>query len=74
MKKPPIVLMIYHDITNIFLMPAHNYMDKINLLVRSSSLIFHSGDVAAILWSDNFQNLKIQVKMINIVMKFNTFI
>ena len=73
MKQPHIVLMIDNNITNIFFMPAHNYTNKSNLLGKSSSLIFHGGSVATIIWSDDLQNLKIQVRKIDIVMKFNSF-
>ena len=74
MKQPPIVLMIDHSITNIFLVPAHNYTNKSDILGKSSSLIFYSRIVATIIWSDDSQNLKIRVRTIDIVMKFNTFI
>ena len=66
--------MINHNTTNILLIPVHNYTDKINILVKFSSLIFHSGSVATIIWGDDSQNLKIQVRTIDIVMKFKTFI
>ena len=74
MKQPPIVLMIDNNTKKIFLMPAHNYRNNINLLEGYSSLIFHSGGVATILWSDDSQHLKIKVRTIDIVMKLNTFI
>ena len=74
MKQTPIVIVIDHNIRNIFPMPAHNYMDKSNILGKSSSLIFHSGGVATILWSDDSKKLKTQVIRIDIVMKFNSFI
>ena len=72
MKQPPIVLMIDNNTTNILLTPAHNYTNKINLLVKSSLLIFHSGSVSNILWSDDSQNLKIHMRTIDIVMKLNS--
>ena len=74
MKQTPILLMIDHNITKTFLMLAHNYTNKSNLLGKPSSLIFHSGSVATIIWRDYSQNLKIQAKTIDIVMKFNTSI
>ena len=74
MKKPPIMTMIDNNITNILLMPAHNYTNKSNILGESSLLIFHSGSVATIIWSDDSQNLNIQVRTIHIVIKFNIFI
>ena len=74
MKQPSIVLMVDHNIINIILMPAHNYTNKSNILGESSLLIFHSGSVATIIWSDDSQNLNIQVRTIHIVIKFNIFI
>ena len=65
--------MIDHNITNVFLVPAHNYTNKINILAKYSSLLFHSGSVANILWSDDSQNWKIRVRTIDIVMEFNSF-
>ena len=55
-------------------MPAHNYTNKINILEKPSSMIFNSDSVVTILWSDDLQNLKIQMRMIIIVKKFNSFI
>ena len=74
MKKPPIVLMIEHSI-KIFSSCLHIIIQiKVYILVKPSLLIFHSGSVATIIWSDDLQNLKIQVRMIDIVMKFKIFI
>ena len=74
MKQHPIVLIIDNNTTKIFLMPAHNYKNESNPLEKFSTLIFHSDSPATIIWSDDFQNLKIQVRAIDIVTKFNSFI
>ena len=73
MKQLPIVLMVEHNIKNILLMSEHNYTDKSNLLGKQSLLIYHSGSIATILWSDDWKKLKIKVRTIDIVMKFNSF-
>ena len=73
-KQHLIVLMIDHNMTNIFLMPAHNYTNKSNIMEKPSLLTFHSGSVATIIWSDDSKNLKIQVRTIGIVMNFNSLI
>ena len=44
------------------------------MLRKSSSQIFYSENFPAIIWSDESQNLKIQVIMIDIVTMFNSFI
>ena len=74
MKKPPSVIIIDNNITNIFLVPPHNYTNKINILGVSPSLIFNIGSVATIIWSDDSKNFKIQEGTIIIVMRFNSFI
>ena len=74
MKQHPIVIMIDRNIKNIFLVSAQNYSNKSNLLGKFSSLIFHSGGVATIPWIDDSQILKIQARIIDIVIKFNTFL
>ena len=74
MKQRTILLNIDHNIKNIFRLPEPNYTNKSNLLGKSSSLILHGGSVSTIIWSDDSQNLKIRVRTIDTVMKFNTFI
>ena len=74
MKQPPIALMVDNKITNNFLVPEHNYTYKSNRFGKSSSLIIHSVGVATIILSDDSQHLKIQVRKIDIVIKFKTFI
>ena len=74
MKKPPIMLMIDHNITDNFLMPTHNYKKRGNPLGEPSFLIFHSGTAATFLSSDLKKKSNIHVRTIDIVMKFNRFI
>ena len=66
--------MIDHNIAKTSLMPAHSHKNETNPVGKYFSLIFHNGSVATILWSDDKKKLNIQVRKIDIVTKFNSFI